>query len=75
MELKTIEDINLINESLYRIVLPGTEPEIKAGDTVVKDDIKYDVVISVNWITHKEAFLKKQIIQGGINGNKIDWRC
>jgi hypothetical protein len=49
----------IVEKTTHHIIL-SAEQELNAGDIITNcDGDKYDVLISVNWQTHREAFLRK----------------
>jgi len=49
----------IIEETTHHIIL-AEDQVINSGDVVTDyDGVNYDVLLSVNWQTHKEAFMKK----------------
>jgi len=49
----------IIEETTHHIIL-SADQELNAGDIVTDyDGAEYDVLISVNWQTHREAFLRR----------------
>lgn len=50
-----------VSETTHHIIL-SADQELNAGDVITDcDGVEYDVLIVVNWQTHKEAFLRKVI--------------
>lgn len=50
----------IVEETTHHIIL-SAEQEINSGDVVTDyDGANYDVLLSVCWHTHKEAFLRKK---------------
>ena len=51
----------ITEETTHHIILPADQ-ELNSGDIITDcDGAEYDVLISVNWQTHREAFLRKII--------------
>lgn len=49
----------IVEETTHHMIVSANQ-EINAGDMVTDyDDVDYDVLLSVNWQTHKEVFLRK----------------
>jgi hypothetical protein len=49
----------IVEETTHHMIV-SADQVINAGDIVTDyDDIDYDVLLSVNWQTHKEVFLKR----------------
>ena len=49
----------IVEETTHHIIL-SAEQELNAGDIITDcDGAEYNVLISVNWQTHREAFLRK----------------
>jgi len=49
----------IVEKTTHHIIL-SADQELNAGDIITDyDGAEYDVLISVNWQTHREAFLRK----------------
>lgn len=50
-----------VSETTHHMIL-SADQELNAGDIITDcDGVEYDVLVVVNWQTHKEAFLRKVI--------------